>query len=114
MTSMQQPLPDAAAIRGADEQIIRLPVHGTTVTAEDLKVSFVLADDFGDETFVDASQVESVGQAVLQVLVAASREARGAGKQFHITNPSPAFVDRVTSAQLADAIGLERDSGEQQ
>lgn len=95
------PLPEA------DERSLRLPAHGTTVTAEDLRVRFVLAADLDDVIEVDASEVESVGQAVLQLLVAARNEALANGQGFRIANPSQAFVNRVTSCRLADAIGLE-------
>jgi anti-anti-sigma regulatory factor len=95
------PLPEA------DDRALVLPAHGTTVTAEDLRVRFVLAADLDDVIEVDASQVESVGQAVLQLLVAARAEAASNGQGFRIANPSQAFVNRVTSCRLADAIGLE-------
>lgn len=97
---------DAAAMSGP----IRLPAHGTTVTAEDLRVRLVLAADYEDHTEIDASAVESVGQAVLQLLVAAHREAAGGGQPFAILNPSPAFVQRVTACRLTDAIGLTTDT----
>ena len=91
----------------ADDRALRLPAHGTTVTAEDLRVRFVLAADLDDTIEVDASQVESVGQAVLQLLVAARAEAAANGQRFRIANPSQAFVNRVNSCRLADAVGLE-------
>ncbi|MFZ5746595.1 MAG: STAS domain-containing protein [Pseudomonadota bacterium] len=97
------PLPDAASV---EDRALRLPVHGTTVTAEDLRVRMVLAADLDGEMEIDASQVESIGQAALQVLAAAHAEARADGKTFRIVNPSNAFVDRVTRCRLADAIGL--------
>jgi anti-anti-sigma regulatory factor len=90
-----------------DERALRLPAHAGTVTAEDVKVRLVLAADLNGEVLVDASDVESIGQAVLQLLVAARAEARGANRTFRIENPSPAFVDRVTRCRLADAIGIE-------
>ena len=92
-----------------DDRSLHLPVHGSTVTAEDLRVRLVLASDFDGEIVVDASEVESVGQAVLQLLVAAKAEAESAGQAFIITNPSPAFVDRVTACRLGEAIGLIRE-----
>jgi anti-anti-sigma regulatory factor len=98
-----QPLPEAEE----EDRSLRLPAHGTTVTAEDLRVRLVLAADLDDTIEIDASEVESVGQAVLQLLVAARVEAEGNGQPFRILNPSPAFVDRVTRSRLADAIGLE-------
>ncbi|MBB5710734.1 STAS domain-containing protein [Sphingomonas xinjiangensis] len=96
------PLHDAA-----HDGAVRLPAHGTTVTAEDLRVGLVLAADRNDAIEVDASDVESVGQAVLQLLVAARNEASAAGQDFRIVNPSQAFVERVTSCHLAHAVGLE-------
>nr|WP_109807060.1 STAS domain-containing protein [Sphingosinithalassobacter portus] len=89
---------------------MRLPAHATTVTAEDLKVRMVLATDLDGQVAIDASDVESVGQAVLQLLVAARQDAERSGHAFSINNPSPAFVDRVTRCRLADAIGIQ--SGE--
>lgn len=96
---------DAAAMSGP----IVLPAHGTTVTAEELRVRLVLAADYEDRTEIDASKVESVGQAVLQLLVAAHREAAQGGQSFAILSPSPAFVQRVTACRLAGAIGLDTD-----
>ncbi|MDG2533994.1 STAS domain-containing protein [Sphingomonas sp. HITSZ_GF] len=100
---MDQPL----QLPDAEERALRLPAHGTTVTAEDLRVRLVLAADLDDAIEIDASEVESVGQAVLQLLVAARNEAASNGQEFRIANPSPAFVDRVNRCQLAAAIGLE-------
>ncbi|MET0307322.1 MAG: STAS domain-containing protein [Sphingomonas sp.] len=104
---MDSPLPLPDAEIGTDDRSLRLPAHGTTVTAEDLRVRLVLAADHDDAIEVDASQVESVGQAVLQLLVAARAEAQSAGQAFRILDPSPAFTDRVTRCQLAAAIGIE-------
>ena len=67
----------------------------------------MLAADFEGRTVIDAAGVESIGQAVLQLLVAAHREARDSGRPFSIHNPSSAFVQRVVTSRLADAIGLE-------
>lgn len=90
----------------AEERALRLPANGTTVAAEDLRVRLVLASDFDGEMMIDASEVESVGQAVLQLLIAARMEAERNGQPFSIVNPSPAFLQRVTSCRLADAIGV--------
>ena len=58
---------------------IRLPVHNSTVAAEDLRVRLVIAADFESRVEVDASQVESIGQAVLQLLIATKAEAERYG-----------------------------------
>lgn len=104
--------PDPAALDsfGLDpavrDRALILPPHGTTVTAEDLRVRMVLASDFDGAMEVDAGAVESVGQAVLQLLLAARTEADARGQSFVIRNPSAAFVDRVTACGLAPALGL--------
>ena len=45
----------------SDDRSLRLPPHGSTTTAEDLRVRLVLAADFDGEMAIDASEVESVG-----------------------------------------------------
>ncbi|WP_380874053.1 hypothetical protein ACFB49_45500 [Sphingomonas sp. DBB INV C78] len=100
------PLPSDPAEMAGEDRSLRLPVHGSTVTAEDLRVRLVLAADFDGEMVIDADEVESVGQAVLQLLVAAKAEADQNGQAFAIINPSAAFVDRVNACRLADALGL--------
>ncbi|HEU0066189.1 MAG TPA: STAS domain-containing protein [Sphingomonas sp.] len=93
----------------ADDRSLRLPAHCTTVTAEDIRVRLVLAADLDTSIQVDASDVESVGQATLQLLVAARTEARANGQIFSIVAPSSAFVQRVVACRLAEAIGLEEE-----
>ena len=100
-------LPEIAA----EERSLRLPPNGTTVIAEDLRVRLVLAADLDDEIVVDASEVENVGQAVLQLLVAARAEAERSGQLFTISNPSRAFADRVAACRLSGALGLQDQEG---
>jgi len=88
------------------ERPLRLPAHCTTVAAEELRVQLVLAADLDGAIEVDASEVESIGQATLQLLVAARVEMDGAGQRFAILDPSPAFADRVSRCRLADLLGL--------
>jgi predicted LPLAT superfamily acyltransferase len=95
--------PDSMPDTGA----ICLSGHGTTVTAEDLRMQCVAASDLGDGIAIDASDSLSVGQAVLQVLIAARIEATLSVQPHSFLGASAAFADRVTSCQLADAIGLE-------
>ncbi|PVX30442.1 STAS domain-containing protein [Sphingomonas pokkalii] len=101
---MDFPLPplDASA-----DDALALPAHGTTVTAADLQTRLLQAIDGDGPVEVDASQVESVGQAVLQLLIAARTEAERIGKSFTILNPSTAFTDRVNRCQLAAAVGID-------
>lgn len=100
-----QSLPDP----NNEERALILPAHGTTVTAEDLLVRLVLASDLDNAIEIDASAVESVGQAVIQLLIAAKAEADAQGQRFVIANPSAAFVERVTACDLASAIGLSEE-----
>ncbi|MFT3977168.1 MAG: STAS domain-containing protein [Sphingomonas bacterium] len=84
-------------------QPIGLPANAGTVSAADLRAALLSAMEGAEGPIaVDASAVENIGQAVLQILVAAHAEAGIA-----ITDPSPAFVDRVTRCRLAAAVGLE-------
>ena len=86
-----------------------MPAHCSTVVADDLRIRLVLAADRADTVVVDASEVESVGQAVLQLLIAARVEADRHGGAITIHDPSPTFVDRVARCGLADAVGLTSD-----
>lgn len=104
MTSQPNP-PELAPSPGG---IIQLPTHGVTVTAEEFKVRLVLAADFGGDLVVDASAVESVGQAVLQLLLAARTEAEATGHRLVIKNPSPAFLARTEALGLNDRLGLSQ------
>ena len=100
-------LPFPPDVEHDDERSLRLPAHCTTVTAEETRVRLVLAADLDGAMEVDASDVESIGQATLQLLVAARIEAVANGQRFAIIDPSPAFTDRVNGCRLADAIGLD-------
>lgn len=90
---------------GAAEPIM-LPAHATTVSAEELKVRLVLAADLEGAVTVDASEVESVGQAALQLLLAARSEAQASGRTFAIVDPSAVFTARITALGLAEPLGL--------
>ena len=87
--------------------LLKLPANGTTASAEDLRVQLVMTLDRPEPAQIDASEVENVGQAVLQLLVAAQAEARAAGRPLTYANPSAAFRDRVERCRLTEQIGLE-------
>ncbi len=93
-------------VSGEDRTLV-LPGQCTTVHAQDIGVRLVLAADFDGDIVIDASGVESIGHATLQLLVAAHADAIANGHSFTIAAPSPAFVERVTACRLADAIGLD-------
>ncbi len=94
-----------------EDRSLRLPAHCTTVIAEDLRVRLVLAADLDQRIEGDASQVASIGQAVLQLLLAARAEAERAAQPFAIVQPSAAFLDRVGACGLLPALGLEPCGG---
>ena len=93
-------------------QTLTLPENGTTASAEELRVQLVLALDQEASPEIDASQVDNVGQAVLQLLVAAQEEARASGRELIFKNASAAFRDRVERCRLTDRIGLQPQGAE--
>ncbi len=101
---MPQPPDDAGLSEGGHG--VKLPARCATTVAEDLRVQLVLACERDGGIEIDASEVESLGQAVLQLLVAAQAEAAASGLPFAITNPSPAFAERAVACRLGEAIGL--------
>ena len=63
-----------------------------------------LADAIGSEPLaLDASKVQRIGQAMLQVLVSAARSDAG----ITIESPSEAFNTALALAGLNDALGAE-------
>ncbi|MFN7399393.1 MAG: STAS domain-containing protein [Sandaracinobacter sp.] len=89
-----------------DRGLCVLPAQCNTVAAEDLRTRLVLAADWSDHTRIDASGVESIGQAVLQLLTAAYADSAANGRDFSIVNPSPSFLARVDGCKLSAAVGL--------
>jgi anti-anti-sigma regulatory factor len=89
-----------------DRSLCVLPTQCNTVAAEDLRARLVLAADWSDHTRVDASGVESIGQAVLQLLAAAHADSSANGREFSIVDPSPSFLARVNGCNLAETVGL--------
>lgn len=88
---------------------IALPSHGSTVIAEDLRVRLVLASDVDGDVIVDGADVESIGQAVLQLLIAAKEEADRNGNAFTIANPSEALKQRIAACRLGAMFGIEEE-----
>lgn len=102
----QADISQAEVSQAAMDRSIRLPANCSTASAEDLHVRLVLAADLDGEILIDGSEVESLGQAVLQLLLVARREATAAGLEFSIANPSSALLERATAYRVADALGL--------
>lgn len=59
--------------------------------------------DSGRAPLIDASAVENIGQATLQLLLA----ARAEWPELRIAGPSAAFESRVRACALAGALGLD-------
>lgn len=93
--------PEAGAPSGATA--IRLPAQCGTAAAPEIHRALVEAAAGGAPLAIDAGEVESLGQAVLQLLLA----ARTAVPALTIAPVSPAFADRVTALRLAPALGME-------
>lgn len=74
--------------------------------AHALKADLVAAFAASPRLEVDAGAVRQLSQAALQVLIAA---ARSAGGGLTITGPSAPFLETVTMAGAANALGLAGD-----
>ena len=89
--------------------LVRLPPYGSTVVAEDLRVQLVLAADLEGDVVVDGSEVESIGQAVIQLLIATREEADRNGHSFSIANPSAPLRQRLSACGLSALLELEEE-----
>ena len=89
---------------------LRLPVHCLTVDAEDLRTHLIAAADAGAGTRVDARDAQTIGQAGLQLLIAARAEAVACGQDFTIDHLDPALAARLAGFGLAAALGLAEDA----
>lgn len=101
-----EPQLEPVAVADSVPGVIKLTGHATTVTAEGLRAELVLAAEGAATTAIDASELLSVGQAVLQLLIAAREDAVQHDHPFHFTGASAAFSERVLGCQLAESIGL--------
>ena len=88
---------------------VALPPHGSTVVAEDLRVRLVMACDGDGDIVVDGSEVESIGQAVLQLLIATREEADRNGDVLTIANPSRPLRQRLSACGLGAMFGIEEE-----
>lgn len=98
-------LPDIASGTGR----VVLPASAMTLSAEDLRVRLVMAVDSDEDMVVDAGETGLVGQAVLQLLVAARQAAQNAGKAFSIINPDSELSGRLVALGLGDTIGNQAE-----
>lgn len=82
---------------------IPLPAQCGSAAAEGLHRALCEATDRG-AVHIDASQVDSVGQAVLQLLLAARRTAQARGISFDIRSASETFSDTLSRCQLPELL----------
>lgn len=97
---------------GESPPVVKLPANAVTASAESLRAQLVSLLDGPGPAVIDASEVENLGQAVLQLIVAAQAQALAAGQSLEITNPSPAFIERVEQCRLSERIGLQLEGAE--
>lgn len=100
------PIPSDAALA---DPLTCLPPIGSTAVAEELRENLLAGAAQGDGYRIDASAVEAIGQAVLQVLLAARSDAVASDVPFEIVNPSAAFLERVNACGLALDLGLPEE-----
>jgi anti-anti-sigma regulatory factor len=99
--------PEVASDIAPEIAMVHLPANGMTMAAEELRNQLVCAADVAGQTIVDGSAVQTIGQAVLQLLVAARRDALAMATRFEIIHPSAALLQAARACCLAEAIGLE-------
>ena len=80
---------------------IALPAVLDTPAAAPLRQTLRDAVGNGQPILIDASGVERIGQACLQVLAAVEAAAEDAGQEFRIVGASPVFADMATLAGKA-------------
>ncbi len=94
---MPQPS-DSAVPAGA---AVKLPAYCNTAAAADLHPVLVEACSGDTPVAIDASEVESLGQAVIQLLVAAAADADShRGPPVAVIHPSAAFAQRIAACGL--------------
>ncbi len=93
---------------------LHLPPNVTTTMAEDLRAALVLAADHEEAITIDASETESIGQAALQLLIAAKLEADRLNMPFAIEHASSRLTTRLSTLGLADILELSGEGGQGQ
>ena len=58
---------------------------------------------------IDAGATESLGQAVLQLLLAARQDAESAGRPFEISPCSAAVAERIALCGLTGAFAIDQE-----
>jgi len=84
----------AAGTSEIDRQIVGLPTVADGAVATALQATLLAAAEDGHSVLIDASDVDELGAAVIQVIEVARRSFTAAGRTFAIRAPS----DAVTAA----------------
>jgi anti-anti-sigma regulatory factor len=71
-----------------------------------LRARIVLAADQDEAIILDATETEAFGQAALQLLIAAEKEADRLDIRFAINNVRPSLLERLETLGLAEPLGL--------
>ena len=100
MDSPPKPLEMSMGELEADGRL-HLPPNLTTVMA-----GLVLAADHEAAILIDAADTTSIGQAALQLLIAARQEADRMNIPFGIANAREPLVRRIEALGLAEMLGL--------
>jgi len=84
-----------------------LPAVADLLQAGALKALIEQGLASGNGTILDASAVQRISSPYLQVLVAgAAAYAHAGGPSMTVCNPSPAFMEAVSTLGLKQALGL--------
>lgn len=105
-------LHDAGPVGPVSDGRLHLPANVPTVMAEDLRAALVFAADHEEAIRIDASETTSIGQAALQLLVAARMEAERLHLTFAIEHARPELTARLATLGLADLLGLTVEEGQ--
>jgi anti-anti-sigma regulatory factor len=88
---------------------VRLPAHCSTASADDTLRALLDRQKHDVPVTIDASAVTSIGQAVLQILVAGQIDCRRRKRAFVILDPSPAFLAAARTSRFDNHLDLVRE-----
>jgi anti-anti-sigma regulatory factor len=89
--------------------MILLPAQCSNALAQSLLTALIDHADRAADVTINGAAVDTIGQAVLQVLVSAKADADATGRTFRIAAPSPALIERAVGCKLDQLIGLARE-----
>lgn len=93
----------------ADTYVLALPAECVIAGAADLRTALQAAVSEQRTTTLDASAVQRIDTAGLQLLAAFVRDRRAASRQVAWAGASPAFIERAKLLDLQAALQLSED-----